>query len=140
MNALPSLNGSIGYIFSSCDLDLKSSGDVRFKDVVERFKVFGPPKRPEGKAEEWLAGERVDTRGELTANLEQHENILKCSQFEITCFPACCTYRRDKSTRSTRLDGLQLLRPLLHVYSHLRHLQHQVRWPHSHKVPTTQCC
>lgn len=63
LNALPSLNGSIGYIFSTCELDLKNSGDVRFKDVVERFKVFGPPKKPEGKEEEWLAGHRVDTRG-----------------------------------------------------------------------------
>ena len=63
LNALPSLNGSVGYIFSSCDLDLKSSGDVRFKDVVERFKIFEVPKRPEGKAEEWLAGKRVEPRG-----------------------------------------------------------------------------
>lgn len=65
MNALPALNGSVGYIFSSCDLDLRNSGDVRFKDVVERFKVFDVPKLPEGKPEEWLTGERVDTRGEL---------------------------------------------------------------------------
>ncbi|KAI5125028.1 hypothetical protein M0805_007452 [Coniferiporia weirii] len=69
MNALPSLNGSVGYIFSSCDLDLKSSGDVRFKDVVERFKVFDVPKRPEGKPEEWLAGSRVDTRDYLMSGL-----------------------------------------------------------------------
>lgn len=68
MNALPSLNGSVGYIFSSCDLDLKSSGDVRFKDVVDRFKVYDVPMKPEdrpGKPEEWLAGKRVDTRGKL---------------------------------------------------------------------------
>ena len=63
LNVLPSLSGSIGYIFSSCGLDLKSSGDVRFKDVVDRFKVYQIPKRPEGKEEEWLAGKRVDTRG-----------------------------------------------------------------------------
>jgi len=65
MNALPSLNGSIGYIFTSCDLDVKGSGDVRFKDLVDRFKVFDQPRRPEGKEEEWLAGERVDTRDYL---------------------------------------------------------------------------
>jgi distribution and morphology protein 10 len=63
MNALPSLNGSLGYIFSTCNLDLKNSGDVLFKDVVERFKIHDVPKRPEGKDEEWLGGERVDTRG-----------------------------------------------------------------------------
>jgi mitochondrial distribution and morphology protein 10 len=65
MNAMPSLNGSVGYIFSSCELDVKSSADVRFKDVVEHFKVYDQPRRPEGKPEEWLAGERVDTRGTL---------------------------------------------------------------------------
>ena len=63
MNALPSLTGSVGYIFSSCDLSLKDSGSIRFKDVVDRFKVHELPKRPEGKPEEWLAGKRVDTRG-----------------------------------------------------------------------------
>ncbi|THH03589.1 hypothetical protein EW145_g6161 [Phellinidium pouzarii] len=69
MNALPSLNGSVGYMFSSCPLDLKNSGDVRFKDVVERFMVFGVPKKPEGKSEEWLAGRRVDTRDYLLSGL-----------------------------------------------------------------------
>ncbi|KAI0750895.1 mitochondrial distribution and morphology protein 10 [Daedaleopsis nitida] len=65
MNALPSLNGSVGYIFTSCDLDVKGSGDVRFKDMIDRFRVFDQPRRPEGKEEEWLAGERVDTRDYL---------------------------------------------------------------------------
>ncbi|KAG1753836.1 uncharacterized protein EDB91DRAFT_419653 [Suillus paluster] len=65
MNAMPSLNGSVGYIFTSCNLDVKSSGGVRFKDMVERFKVYDQPRRPEGKEEEWLAGERVDTRDYL---------------------------------------------------------------------------
>jgi len=63
MNALPSLNGSVGYIFTSCELDIKNSGDVRLKDMAERFKVYDHPRRPEGKEEVWLAGERVDTRG-----------------------------------------------------------------------------
>ena len=63
MNALPSLNGSVGYIFTSCNLDVKGSGDVRFKDMIDRFKVFDQPRRPEGKEEEWQGGERVDTRG-----------------------------------------------------------------------------
>lgn len=64
MNALPSLNGSIGYIFTSCDLDVKNSRDVRVKDMIDRFTVYDQPRRPEGKEEEWYAGERVDTRGE----------------------------------------------------------------------------
>jgi mitochondrial distribution and morphology protein 10 len=63
MNALPSLNGSLGYIFTSCDLDVKGSADVRFKDMIDRFKVYDQPRRPESKEEEFLGGERVDTRG-----------------------------------------------------------------------------
>lgn len=62
MNAMPSLNGSVGYIFTSCDLDVKNSGNVRFKDMIERFKPYSQPRRPDGK-EEWLAGQRVDSRG-----------------------------------------------------------------------------
>jgi len=63
MNAMPSLNGSVGYIFTSCDLDVKNSVNVRFKDMIERFKVYDQPRRPEGRPEEWLAGRRVDARG-----------------------------------------------------------------------------
>jgi distribution and morphology protein 10 len=63
MNALPSLNGSVGYIFTSCDLNVASSGNVRFKDMIDRFKVYDRPRRPEGKEEVWLAGELLDTRG-----------------------------------------------------------------------------
>ncbi|KAJ6629197.1 mitochondrial distribution and morphology protein 10 [Mycena sp. CBHHK59/15] len=65
MNAMPSLNGSVGYIFTSCDLNVKASGNVRFKDMIERFKVYDQPRRPEAKEEEWLAGERVDKRDYL---------------------------------------------------------------------------
>ncbi|KAI0053074.1 mitochondrial distribution and morphology protein 10 [Auriscalpium vulgare] len=65
MNALPSLNGSVGYIFTSCDLDVKSSKDVRFKDMVDRFKVYDQPARPVDKEEVFLGGKRVDTRDYL---------------------------------------------------------------------------
>ncbi|KAI0265137.1 mitochondrial distribution and morphology protein 10 [Gloeopeniophorella convolvens] len=65
MNALPSLNGSVGYIFTSCDLDIRSSRDVRFKDMVDRFKVYDTPRRPPAKDAEFLAGERVDARDYL---------------------------------------------------------------------------
>jgi hypothetical protein len=63
MNAMPSLNGSVGYIFTSCDLDVKASGNVRFKDMIERFRVYDQPRRPEAKEEEWLGGELVEKRG-----------------------------------------------------------------------------
>lgn len=58
------MNGSVGYIFTSCDLDVKGSNSVRFKDMIDRFKVYDAPRRPEGKEEVWQGGERVDTRGE----------------------------------------------------------------------------
>ncbi|TFK43143.1 hypothetical protein BDQ12DRAFT_622028 [Crucibulum laeve] len=65
MTAMPSLNGSVGYIFTSCDLDVKSSGSGRFKDMIERFKVYDQPRRPERREEEWLAGENVTKRDYL---------------------------------------------------------------------------
>ncbi|KIY73417.1 mitochondrial distribution and morphology protein 10 [Cylindrobasidium torrendii FP15055 ss-10] len=65
MNAMPSLNGSVGYIFSSCDLNIQSSGTVRFREMIERFKVYDQPRRPEPKDEEWVAGQRVDARDYL---------------------------------------------------------------------------
>lgn len=65
MNAMPSLNGSVGYIFTSCPMDVKSSGDAKFKDMLERFKVYDQPTRPDGKEETWLGGERVDSIGNL---------------------------------------------------------------------------
>ena len=63
MDALPSLHGSVGYILMSRELDVQNSHNVQLKDMVERFKVHSQPRQPEGKEEEWLAGERVDTRG-----------------------------------------------------------------------------
>ncbi|KAF5363363.1 hypothetical protein D9756_000870 [Leucocoprinus leucothites] len=65
MTAMPSLNGSFGYIFTSCDLNVKSSRTIPFKDMIERFRIYDQPRRPEGKEEEWLAGERVDQRDYL---------------------------------------------------------------------------
>lgn len=63
MNAMPSLNGSVGYIFTSCDLDVKNSRDVKFKDMIDRFKVYDQPRKPGEKEEEWFGGEKVNTRG-----------------------------------------------------------------------------
>ncbi|GLB33603.1 putative component of the ERMES MDM complex [Lyophyllum shimeji] len=65
MTAMPSLNGSVGYIFTSCDLDVKGSGNVRFKDMIEHFKVYDQPRRPEAREEVWRGGERVHTRDYL---------------------------------------------------------------------------
>lgn len=69
MNALPNLNGSIGYIFTTADLNMRASRDVRLKDTLERFKIYDLPRRSEGKPEQWLDGERVDTTGALVLML-----------------------------------------------------------------------
>ncbi|CAE6527145.1 unnamed protein product [Rhizoctonia solani] len=60
MNALPTLNGSIGYIFTSCDLDLKQSSTVPFKEVVDRFVIHDRPRRPAGKEEVFLGGRNIN--------------------------------------------------------------------------------
>ncbi|CAE7233783.1 unnamed protein product [Rhizoctonia solani] len=60
MNALPTLNGSIGYIFTSCDLDLKQSSSVPFKEVVDRFVIHDRPHRPSWKEEVFLGGRNIN--------------------------------------------------------------------------------
>ncbi|EIW82194.1 hypothetical protein CONPUDRAFT_164829 [Coniophora puteana RWD-64-598 SS2] len=67
MNAMPSLNGSIGYVFTSCDLNVQNSGDVHLKDMIERFRVYDQPKRPatDDYEGEWKAGEKVHKRDYL---------------------------------------------------------------------------
>ncbi|CAD6918306.1 unnamed protein product [Tilletia controversa] len=83
LRALPSLRGSFGYIFASIDperlavdgsagsparpqLDIgNSSARVRFKDVIDRFKINEMPRRPVGRQAVWQAGRRVDSRDYL---------------------------------------------------------------------------
>ncbi|ELU45439.1 hypothetical protein AG1IA_00528 [Rhizoctonia solani AG-1 IA] len=62
MNALPTLNGSIGYIFTSCDLEMKHSATVPFKDVVDRFVIHDRPRRPIGKEEIFLGGRNINAK------------------------------------------------------------------------------
>ncbi|KAG8740921.1 Mitochondrial distribution and morphology protein 10 [Ceratobasidium sp. 428] len=65
MDALPTLNGSIGYIFTSCDLNMKNSSNVAFKDMVERFQIHGRPGKPVGKEEVFLGGRDLSVRDYL---------------------------------------------------------------------------
>lgn len=91
MTAMPSLQGSVGYIFTSCDLNVKSSGNVRFKDMIERFKVYDHPRRPEGKGEEWLAGEKVNQRGMFWIDLNERLHS-KVNNYQIICCMADSFY------------------------------------------------
>lgn len=123
MTAMPSLQGSVGYIFTSCDLDVRSSENVRFKDMVERFRVYDHPRRPEARGEEWLAGELVPNRGacslpcpsspaadmrrlpSLWASLPTH-GTSRCSIFDTTLADAASLALRDIGpTCTTRNKG-----------------------------------
>ncbi|KAG0192615.1 Mitochondrial distribution and morphology protein 10 [Apophysomyces sp. BC1034] len=42
MNAFPSLNGSIGYLYTSRPLDVGTSASVDFQDMVDRFRFKQP--------------------------------------------------------------------------------------------------
>jgi len=69
LRALPTLRGSVGYIFASTDPEKpplnvgKGSKEVDFKDMTSRYRTLGIPRKPEGKDKVWLGGKRVDARG-----------------------------------------------------------------------------
>lgn len=74
LRALPTLTGALGYIFASIEdndgnpksLDLGgSSRDIRFKELVDHFRIIDSPRRPLGKDQVWQAGRRIDTRDYL---------------------------------------------------------------------------
>lgn len=71
LRALPTLSGALGYIYASVEDDDGyskginiggSSKDIRFKQVVDRFRILNTPWRPTGKEEVFQAGKRVDRR------------------------------------------------------------------------------
>lgn len=108
MTALPSLQGSVGYIFTSCNLDINSSANVRIKDMVERFKVYDQPRRPEGKEEEWLAGERVDIRGEYARTHNTISPLIQPRDRLPSIWPNIHTNRQ---ARRSLLDALEPYTP-----------------------------
>lgn len=54
------------------------------KDIVERFRVYDQPRRPEGKSEEWLAGERVDTRGEYYGTAVDVLRVVEDARYRLS--------------------------------------------------------
>ncbi|ORX37034.1 hypothetical protein BD324DRAFT_579492 [Kockovaella imperatae] len=64
LDALPQLNGAISYITTSRPL-IGPSRSIPFRHVVERFRVFPPPRRPLPKDEVWLRGKRIEGRDYL---------------------------------------------------------------------------
>jgi distribution and morphology protein 10 len=74
LRALPTLSGALGYIYASVEDDNGNSkgidiggnsNDIRFKQVVDRFRILETPLQPTGKEEVFQAGKRVDTRDYL---------------------------------------------------------------------------
>lgn len=118
MNALPNLNGSVGYIFTTADLSMRASQDVRLKDIMERFKIYDLPRRPEGKMEQWLDGERIDTRGKLFSLFFRIIRLSHCKDHPIrlpdvrpvlypVISPRCPVHNQNIShTPSTRLSHI----------------------------------
>lgn len=109
LRALPYLQGAVGYVFSSTDedhpLDIgRSSANVRFKDMVERFRVVEQPRRPEGKDEVWQGGRRIDTRGESLFPSAEYAHCL-----------ACTSDRLHPAWRSSRPSLDYLLYGCMHV-------------------------
>lgn len=47
MNALPSLNGSIGYLYTHQPLNIGTSATVDFKDLIDRFRVVHTAPSPD---------------------------------------------------------------------------------------------
>jgi distribution and morphology protein 10 len=71
LRALPTLSGALGYIYASVEdddgnskgIDIGgSSKDIRFKQVIDRFRILDTPWTPTGKEEVFQAGKRVDRR------------------------------------------------------------------------------
>ncbi|EIW67655.1 hypothetical protein TREMEDRAFT_33247 [Tremella mesenterica DSM 1558] len=66
LDALPQLNGAISYITTSEAIQgIGPSKSVPFRDVVERFRIYPPPKKPLPKDEIWLGGRRIEGRDYL---------------------------------------------------------------------------
>lgn len=74
LRALPTLTGALGYVFASIEdndgnprpLSLGgSSREIRFKELVERFRIIDSPRRPAGKDHVWQGGRRIDRRDYL---------------------------------------------------------------------------
>ncbi|KAI8379264.1 uncharacterized protein BYT42DRAFT_568246 [Radiomyces spectabilis] len=54
MSALPSLHGSIGYLYTSQPLDIGTSGTVDFQDMVDRFRIVHPSPSPDTPTKHYL--------------------------------------------------------------------------------------
>jgi distribution and morphology protein 10 len=116
LDALPQLNGSISYITTSeplkevsdsrlgvsagilqyvqdeCLLQIGPSRSVPFRHVVERFRVYAPPKRPLPKEEVWHGGRRAEGRG-MVARCHKIYNVNDqtiCSTLVFTSPPSTC--------------------------------------------------
>lgn len=46
LNALPTLNGSFGYLYTSRPLDIGTSATVDFQDMIDRFRIIVKQQQP----------------------------------------------------------------------------------------------
>lgn len=55
LNALPTLNGSLGYLYTSKPLDIGTSATVDFQEMIDRFRIIVKPPAKATTAQEYLA-------------------------------------------------------------------------------------
>ncbi|CAO1620725.1 unnamed protein product [Parajaminaea phylloscopi] len=77
LRALPTLAGSLGYVFASTDKPLRLDGssegpassgatkDAQLRDVLDRFRIVTVPSTPSGKEEIWQGGQNIAKRDYL---------------------------------------------------------------------------
>ncbi|KAJ2963766.1 hypothetical protein NQZ79_g1326 [Umbelopsis isabellina] len=103
IDALPSLNGSIGYLYTSRSLDVDTSATVDFKDTLARIRPYQPitPYRPDHAQDYLIYGRMFLPGGNLEAVYSRR--ISETTQYVITAF-------NDPRKLGSALVSLQLQR------------------------------
>ncbi|KAB5596259.1 Distribution and morphology protein [Ceratobasidium theobromae] len=129
MNALPTLHGSIGYMFSSCDLDVKSSSNVLFKDMVERFQIHDRPRKPVGKEALFLGGKNVNAMNYLIYGRYYIPSSRLDALYSLRLSPSLRFLVAAVSNPRTRTPYMQLSTPPSSEGNVMFSLQHDTgRW------------
>ncbi|KAH8552754.1 mitochondrial distribution and morphology protein 10 [Umbelopsis sp. PMI_123] len=103
IDALPSLNGSIGYLYTSKPLDIDTSATVDFKEILNSIRSSHPltKYRPENTQDYLVYGRMFLPGGNLEAAYSRR--ISETTQYIITAFS-------DPRKQGASLIGMQLQR------------------------------
>ncbi|RXK40020.1 mitochondrial distribution and morphology protein 10 [Tremella mesenterica] len=122
LDALPQLNGAISYITTSEAIQgIGPSKSIPFRDVVERFRIYPPPRKPLPKDEIWLGGRRIEGRDYLLYS-RLHLPSLHLSGLAVTrltpTLQAHLAFLSQPQPRTTRPTSPN--NPYSHSHSHSR--------------------